>query len=126
LKPFVSICEVICDSVLWVKLDRQLFNSREDIYIAFTYIPPEGRAFHSAYNIDIFDVLEVSITNYISLGNVIVMGDLNSRCGTVVDFIETDTLHKSLLNHISSILYQHLEGTALELEILADFLTLYS
>jgi hypothetical protein len=61
----------VCDCVLWVNLDRQLFDSGEDIYKAFTYIPPEGSVFHSAHNIDIFDVLEVGIIKYTSLGNVI-------------------------------------------------------
>ena len=104
LKPFVSITDIISDSIIWLKIEKKLFESDIDIYVAFTYIPPEGSVFHSAYNIDIFDILEDSIAKYTSLGRVVVMGDLNSRCGTVADFIEADEIDAAIQNHVLSVL----------------------
>ena len=104
LKPFVSITDIIFDSIIWLKIEKKLFDSDTDIYVAFTYIPPEGSVFHSAYNIDIFDILEDSIAKYTSLGRVVVMGDLNSRYGTVTDFIKADEIDEAIQNHVLSVL----------------------
>ena len=68
LKPFVSITDIIFNSIIWLKIEKQLLDSDINIYVAFIYIPPEGSV--SAYNIDIFDLLEDSIAKYTSLGRL--------------------------------------------------------
>lgn len=49
------------------------------------YIPTEGSVFHSAYNVEIFDILEDNFAKDISGGNVFINGDLNSGFGTAAD-----------------------------------------
>lgn len=81
-----------------------LFDTHKDLYIAFTYIPPEGSVIHSPYNKEIFDILEESVAKYISRGNVLIIGDLNSKYGITADSIESDIIDKTLQNHTLSIL----------------------
>ena len=54
------------------------------------YIPPENSRFHQLYDIDIFKILEMDITEYSNKGQIVVAGDLNSRTGNRPDYIEND------------------------------------
>ena len=55
-KPYVSISGVIFNSIIWLKIEKTLFDCDIDINVTFTYIPQEESVFNSANNIDIFYV----------------------------------------------------------------------
>ena len=57
----VLFVKQIEDSVIWLKLDRSLFNKDSDIYLCCAYVPPEGSQYYQYYDCDLFDILEKEI-----------------------------------------------------------------
>ncbi len=68
---------------LWTKFDRNFFNMKSDLYIVNAYIPPENSPVHHDTNYNIMELLFEEICTYSKLGNVGIVGDLNSRTGSV-------------------------------------------
>ncbi len=92
-----------CKDYLWIKLDKVFFGLREDIYMCNVYIPPEKSDLHKTSDLDYFDNLQDDIAQYSSMGEIIVVGDMNSRTGEVkekYELMEEDTIlcEKSSLN----------------------------
>ena len=79
------------DSIVWVKLDKDFFQTSSDRYIAAVYIPPESSPMHNIYNINFFQKLENEITLFSNKGDVYLVGDLNSRTGRSCDYITNDS-----------------------------------
>ena len=79
-----------CD-MIWLKLNRQFFNSEQDVYLCFAYLSP-GNSMASINNGNLTDFLERDIAKYSKLGKIILAGDLNSRTGAGTgDHIVNDT-----------------------------------
>ena len=59
----------------WVKLNKESFNLKDDVYICFLYISPE----HSTYSseIDVIDEISREIAVYKNKGKCVLMGDFN-------------------------------------------------
>lgn len=64
LKHYVSFLENMCDTITWLRLDKCLLDSSEDLYIACVYIPPSSSTFYQAYDCDIFSELENQNVKY--------------------------------------------------------------
>ena len=62
---------------IWCKLSKNFFGLDKDLYICSTYIPPVDSFIHKDY--DVFNTLNSEISCYSNLGNVLLLGDLNSR-----------------------------------------------
>ncbi|XP_078659029.1 uncharacterized protein LOC144904189 [Branchiostoma floridae x Branchiostoma belcheri] len=90
-KGLVTKLESKSEDILWVKLDKRLFNHDKDIYLASVYISPKGSTVHSNRTYEIFDILEEEIAYFNDLGEILVGGDFNARVGTIPDYIENDT-----------------------------------
>ncbi len=82
----------MCDTVIWLKLDKCLLDSSEDLYLACVYIPPSSSTFYQAYDCDIFSELENQIVKYLTFGKVMLIGDTNARTANANDFILHDIL----------------------------------
>ncbi len=72
---------------LVIKLDKNLFGLEEDIFLVCVYIKPQ-RSSRNDINTDIesFEKVTDKIAELSSLGQVILMGDLNSRTSSFTDF----------------------------------------
>lgn len=92
LKHYVSFLENMCDTIIWLKLDKCLLDSSEDLYLACVYIPPSSSTFYQAYDCDIFSELENQIVKYLTFGKVMLIGDTNARTANANDFILHDIL----------------------------------
>ena len=68
---------------LWLQLDRSFFGLPNDLYICVAYLPPESSVY--AKNTDIFPDFTNEIDYHSTLGNVVVIGDLNARVGAKVE-----------------------------------------
>ena len=77
------------------------FHINEDIYLCFSYIPPENSVFLNLYDGDIYKLLEDDISFYQKRGTVFLAGDLNSRVSIKSDYIGNDRS-----NHIQNDLNQ--------------------
>ena len=93
LEQYVTIHEILYDTIVWIKINKDIFEDQKYMFIGAVYIPPIDSKFHDTYNCDLFKTLIDGITNYTEMGNIIITGDFNARTGTLLDYIESDALH---------------------------------
>ncbi|CAG2231302.1 unnamed protein product [Mytilus edulis] len=82
---------------------EDIVTSDKNLFIACVYIPPVRSNFYKLYNCDLFVDLENSIELYSSLGDVILLGDTNSRTGAIDDFVSNDSIHSTIRNRLDDI-----------------------
>jgi exonuclease III len=80
------------DSIL-VKLDKTHFSLDKDLFIGFFYVVPSNSTYTTSVSndIDAFDEIESFIHKFSEDGDIILMGDFNSRVCTKADFIPDDS-----------------------------------
>ena len=97
----IAIEKYIADSVGWLKI-KNLFAS--SMYICFSYIPHENNVYYNVYDTDIFECISNDIGYFSEKGTVIIAGDLNSRVGNLLDYVEHDSIAEPLLDVLSHVL----------------------
>ena len=75
---------------IWIKLSRFYFSLPYDIFICGVYFPPIDSKYMN--DGDAFGDLENDIITFSDLGEIIILGDLNARTGTLSDFIVNDDM----------------------------------
>lgn len=65
--------------IQWLKLDKTFFGLTHDLYMCIIYIRPETSPGNS--DVDVFDLLRQDVEKYSNIGQVAILGDLNSRVG---------------------------------------------
>ncbi|CAG2221976.1 unnamed protein product [Mytilus edulis] len=88
------------NSIVWLNIKQGILTKDKSVYIACIYIPPVKSKYYKLYDCDLYNELENSIELYSELGHVFILGDLNGRTGTLVDFLENDDIHFTLKNRI--------------------------
>ena len=81
-----GVCKLASDTtdIIWVKLDRLFFGTNKDIYICAAYISPQNSSSNSGISLDDkFEGLHKELDWYTTIGDVAIIGDLNSRVGTI-------------------------------------------
>ena len=78
---------------IWLKLSKHAFNFDFDIFLCLLYIPPRVKSV-CPENDEIFENLKTCIQDYSIKGELILMGDLNARTGSLNDFVELDELSR--------------------------------
>jgi hypothetical protein len=82
-------------SLIWMILDKSIFNFKRNIYLCFVYIKPyQGKDLSET----IFSELQSDITVYSSLGDILISGDFNSRAGGLADFIQNDSINDNFID----------------------------
>ncbi|CAG2208547.1 CALM [Mytilus edulis] len=102
-KCFSTVIDIetcILDSIVWLNIKQGILTKDKSVYIACIYIPPVKSKYYKLYDCDLYNELENSIELYSELGHVFILGDLNGRTGTLVDFLENDDIHFTLKNRI--------------------------
>ena len=67
---------------IWLKLNKYFFSLNEDLYIACIYIAPyNSSSTENDADSDVFQILLDEIACYNTLGNIMLIGDMNSRTG---------------------------------------------
>ena len=76
------------DYIMWLRLDRSMFSTDEDLILGVLYIPP----FQSRFlNEDEYFCLETEIASMCSLSSYVCLtGDMNARTSQLCDFITAD------------------------------------
>ena len=82
------------DDILWLKINGQVFNMVNDLYLCLCYILPQGSSRQPLIEIPVLDrisdfILEIANetnNNY----NLMICGDFNSRTSTNLDFVLYD------------------------------------
>ena len=73
----------------WVKLHKETFNLKDDIFLCFLYINPEYSTYSS--EIDVIDEISREIALYKNKGKCLLMGDFNGYTNTMSDDCSTDS-----------------------------------
>ena len=85
--------------ILWLKIQNDVFQFNEDVYICNLYIPPHGSKALNTQEIDIYEVLEQDVLRFKDRGKLFTTGDFNGRIASetgVLDFdryLDDETLY---------------------------------
>ena len=80
-----------CDT-LWLCMKKDFFKTDKDIYLGTVYISPINSTYTQKLDHSMFEVIESELCKYMSEGQVILMGDFNSRTGASADYIVNDNV----------------------------------
>ena len=69
------------EGFLWIRLLKDVFHLEHDLYMCGIYIPPSNSDKELLSKVDYFGDLLSQITRFGNMGNVMLVGDLNSRVG---------------------------------------------
>ena len=75
----ITVCYKANTEFIWLKLGKDFFKLDKDIYLAGVYIGPSNSPYLLRTKLNTFKELEKSIKKYNKLGEILIMGDLNSR-----------------------------------------------
>lgn len=93
-KKYCFLLEKDSDDIIWIRIDRHLFNLTYDLYACLCYIVPSASSREALIEMDVLD----RITNYIikiandtnDNYNILICGDFNSRIGNESDYVIFD------------------------------------
>ena len=88
LKQACSIIPSKSTEYNWIKLKKENFNMKTDLYICHVYIAPTKS--DSDLSNEIIDHIERDINEHQYYGNIIICGDLNARTGSLTDYISSE------------------------------------
>ena len=87
LKQGISYIPTNNENAIWCKLDKTYFDLQSDIYLATIYLSPEK--YEKQKNKNYIEQLENEIVKFSELGDIMLQGDLNARCGHLQDQLFT-------------------------------------
>ena len=84
------------DDILWLKLDGNLFNLSDDVFLCLIYNVPEGSSRQGLLdNMNLFDRLSDHMIHIKNLTDnkcqFLVCGDFNARTSDLADYVQDDT-----------------------------------
>ena len=77
----------------WLKLSKTFFTFENDLYICFAYIAPEHSSYVVRHNLEVLTQLEADISTYSTQGDIMIMGDTNSRTSTKNELLDFNTTY---------------------------------
>ena len=78
------------DDSIWVKLDKNNFGLKHNLFLCCSYLIPEKSSIFTWKSIDVCQLLEGDVSKYLKLGDVYMCGDFNSRTGNGLDYVHND------------------------------------
>ena len=96
LSSKLKLSETNSDYILWIQIDKTLFEIDEDMFLGILYIPPAQSRF---LNDDEYFILESEITSMCAQSSYICLtGDMNARKSTLCDYITADSFIADLMD----------------------------
>ena len=94
----LEICACSSEDLLWVKFPKAVSGHTTDIFLCVAYIPPAQSPRHHEVSRDIFQSLSEDIHNFMDQGEIILIGDFNSRTGMFSKYVfEPNTIFEPFL-----------------------------
>ncbi|MES9880358.1 MAG: reverse transcriptase family protein [Sedimenticola sp.] len=90
MKTHVNILQKQQCGIMWVKLSRDLFVRKHDVYMCHVYVPPSGSRVLDHAEVEYFDEIESGIEQYTHLGKIFITGDMNSRTSNIYEVLDFD------------------------------------
>ena len=78
------------DDYVWMKLSKLFFGLKDDLYLCYSYIPPENSSYYKTRGQDTLYYIEQDIQKFTVKGSILLCGDLNARTGCAPDYIQND------------------------------------
>ena len=78
---YCTLLEKSGDDIICIKIDKQIFNLSNDLYVCLCYLIPSGSSREAFVDSD-FIIKTANVTN--ESYNLLICGDLNSRIGSEV------------------------------------------
>ncbi len=69
---------------MWLKIKKGIISTSQPVFLCAIYIPPHESSY---FQEETFPNIEQEISHFQAQGNVLLMGDLNSKTGDKLDFI---------------------------------------
>ena len=76
--------------IIWVRVLKDSVSMRNDLYVAFVYLPPLNSSYGKVNSKNIMLKLEKQIEYFSCKGKIMICGDLNARVGSNIDLIEKE------------------------------------
>ena len=76
--------------IIWVRVLKDSVYMRNDLYVAFVYLPPLNSSYGKVNSKNIMLKLEKQIEYFSCKGKIMICGDLNARVGCNIDLIEKE------------------------------------
>jgi exonuclease III len=104
IRKGVKIVEVFESNIVILKLDRAHFNLLKDLFIYAIYIPPIDSLNRNCDKFYMWEILDDYISKYSGLGDTLIIGDFNSRIGSLQDILEPNPVwdDKNNFNFVDS------------------------
>jgi len=97
LKQNVELLKYKNDRIIWLKINKSVFNSENDVFVCLLYNVPTGSAREVYDDENIYDSLVQDIVEFNAIyenkTSFIITGDFNSRTGNRNDFVNDEYLH---------------------------------
>ena len=97
MKKGIKILQTFESHILWLKFEKSCFKLSSDLYVCVVYVPPIDTIKQGCDKYYIWEVIEDHILSYSNYGDVLIIGDLNSRTGAENDLLEPnvhiDSMH---------------------------------
>ena len=90
LKDHISIVDADRNGIVWLKIDQNLFEFNENVFICNLYIPPKGSKVLRDRDIDFLEQVEIGLERHGQMGKTFIIGDFNSRTAEITDILEID------------------------------------
>ena len=89
------------NDIVWVKLDKNFFHLKKDVFLAIIYFSPENSTGAKEELKDLYSKLLSDIELYSSQGDIIIQGDFNAYTNTSADFVILDNCQHPNLDDIN-------------------------
>ena len=95
-----------CIYAIFYIVDKSVFCMTQDVLLCFAYLPPEGSTFYLKTQVEdkngvslLQKEIECIRSEFDDDLWILILGDLNARCGKLLDYIEDDSVdHLPLLD----------------------------
>jgi hypothetical protein len=76
--------------LIWVQLKKDFFHCPSDIFIGVVYVSPINSSYSLSQESLVWDELSSTVETYQNIGKVMLVGDFNTRTGSLSDFVQSD------------------------------------
>ena len=96
MNHLVQVVENKNEDSIWIKIKKENFDGKNDLYIGTYYISPDNSKERNKKNYDFFSAVNEEATYFSKKGLVLLQGDFNCRTGEENDFVGHDKSDEDL------------------------------